>query len=137
MKSNIIAALSHNHQSSPTDVVKIMFLKQELASLQDTVSVFSSQHLENVQCCADPQHNLQPSMGMHNGDLSQLRTVMASTPYLNHLMENDTDVIALCEHWLWPFDLNFTLAIWGLENPINVFVVMLLSRGCGGVGLIW
>ena len=38
MKSDI-AALSHNHQSAPTDVVgeEIMFLKRELASLQDTV----------------------------------------------------------------------------------------------------
>ena len=54
MKSDIcIAALS---QGVPTDVVgeEIMFLKRELASLQDMVSVFSSQHLENVHCHVDP-----------------------------------------------------------------------------------
>ena len=52
-----------------------------------------------------------------------------ATPYLNHLMENDTDVIALCEHWLWPFENsnNSILAIRGLENPIKAFVMMLLS----------
>ena len=52
------------------------------------------------------------------------------------------DVIALCEHWLWPFDLpkldqlhpdyiGFGRSDKRLTSESN------LTKGCGGVGLIW
>ena len=57
-------------------------------------------------------------------------------------MENDTDVIALCEHWLWPFDLpkleQLHPGYTGFgKSDKRLSDEATLSRGCGGVGLIW
>ena len=34
------------------------------------------------------------------------RGLANSLPYINHLIETGSDIIAITEHWLWPYNLN-------------------------------
>ena len=68
--------------------------------------------------------------------------VLHATQYLSNLLEGSADIVALCEHWLWPFELsdlnnlhpNYT-SFGQADNRLNEH--SLLNRGCGGVGIIW
>ena len=69
------------------------------------------------------------------------RGFFKSLPYLQHLTSNH-DILILSEHWLWPYELHkfnevhpdFTgLGI--ADNRLNEDSN--LTRGCGGVGIIW
>lgn len=70
------------------------------------------------------------------------RGVSTATPYINHLINKGTNIIALTEHWLWPYQLSclnqlhpdFTSFGQG-DKRLNEKSD--LSKGCGGVSLIW
>ena len=63
-------------------------------------------------------------------------------PYINHLLESGSDVIALSEHWMWPFEIPELCHIhpdytgFGRADK-RLHDQSTLSRGCGGVGLLW
>ena len=70
------------------------------------------------------------------------RGLQNATPYIHQLAMEGSDVIALNEHWLWPYQLNSLCDIhpdyqgYGVsDSRLNEKSV--LTRGCGGVGVIW
>ena len=70
------------------------------------------------------------------------RGVKNAVPYLHHLIENDSDIIAITEHWLWPCQLHMLQNIhpdydgFGFsDNRLHENTDLI--RGCGGVGIIW
>ena len=70
------------------------------------------------------------------------RGLANATPYINHLISDGSDIIILSEHWLWPFNIN---QLQDIHPDFTGFGVAdkrldeksLLTRGCGGVGIIW
>ena len=70
------------------------------------------------------------------------RGLQNTTPYLNQLIQDGSDIIAINEHWLWPHQLPSLHNIhpdfdgYGvLDNRLDEHSE--LVRGCGGVGIIW
>ena len=144
MKS-VITTILQGHQTATT----LMTIKRELASLREVVTTVSSQHSPSHmdRHAVSSQLNL-PSVTQH-ANMEHLvittwncRGYSNAIPYLNKLIDNGTDVIALCEHWLWPFDLpklnqlhpDYT-GLGQSDKRLNDYST--LTRGCGGVGLIW
>ena len=70
------------------------------------------------------------------------RGIMNATLYLNQLIQDGSDIIAISEHWLWPYQLHLLNSVhpdfvsFGFsDNRLNENSN--LNRGCGGVGFIW
>ena len=70
------------------------------------------------------------------------RGLQNATPYLNQLIQDGSDIIAINEHWLWPYQLPSLHNIhpdfdgYGVsDNRLDEHSE--LVRGCGGVGFIW
>ena len=146
VKSDIAAISRANTCSSSCNSMgeEILSVKRDLAALRDRVCCISPQlhttstvHTSHV----NPHVN---STDKHHIDITtwNCRGFSNAIPYLNQLIGYGTDVIALCEHWLWPFDLpkleqlhpdyaGFGISDKRLSNNSD------LSRGCGGVGLVW
>ena len=63
-----------------------------------------------------------------------------SQPYMDQLFRDGADIIALQEHWLWPFELDKLSTSQHLctaksDNRLNESSQ--LSVGCGGVAIQW
>jgi exonuclease III len=70
------------------------------------------------------------------------RGLSNSLPYIMQLIESGSDIIALSEHWLWPYELNKLSQIHPEFDGFGYCDDRLtesctLTRGCGGVGLLW
>ena len=70
------------------------------------------------------------------------RGISSALPYLYHLLKNGSDIVAISEHWLWPFsirrlsDLHPDYDGFGCcDNRLSEDSS--LTKGCGGVGFIW
>ena len=70
------------------------------------------------------------------------RYIMSGTPYVQHMAEEGADIIVLCEHWFWPYQL-YQLQL--LHPEFKAFGVADkrltetsdLNRGCGGIAILW
>ena len=65
-----------------------------------------------------------------------------AVPYLNHLIDKGSDIIAVSEHWFWPCqvpilnDVHRDFEGYGVAGErLNEHSAVTL--GCGGVGMIW
>ena len=150
---------------------ELMLVKKELSILREAVSsLTSSNHCSDFPVSSYSQfpHNVEPSLPHTSPPSSfssttcpnQSRAGIATNPsnlkikswncrgyknampYLNSLIEDNTDIIAISEHWLWPFELseldNFHLDYMGLgQADKRLNEESTLYRGCGGVGIIW
>ncbi len=72
----------------------------------------------------------------------ELRGLHNALPYLHHLITEGSNIIAINEHWLWPFQLNSLNNIHSDYRGYGVSDHRLnaesnLTRGCGGAGIIW
>lgn len=92
----------------------------------------SNSHLD---LCPDPQQQLRVTTwncrGLNNGE-----------PYLHQLADNDSDVVVVTEHWLWPFEshrLSQVHPSFAAETKTDARLDenSSLLRGCGGVGILW
>ena len=70
------------------------------------------------------------------------RGLQDATPYLHQLITDGSDIIAINEHWLWPYQLTSLHDIHPdfdghgtSDHRLNEHFE--LVRGCGGVGTIW
>ena len=121
-----------------------MSIKRELTALRNTVSTICPHSvLASSTSQQNTDNNVRPT------SVNQLvitswncRGYNNAGPYLNQLIDDGADVIALCEHWLWPFNLPKLSQIHpdysGLgRSDKRLHDQSTLSRGCGGVGLIW
>ena len=65
-----------------------------------------------------------------------------SIPYLKHLFNSGSSIVVLQEHWLWPFELNKLQSVsdgicyHAVSDP-RLNDVSELTRGCGGVAILW
>ena len=70
------------------------------------------------------------------------RGLSSGEPCIHHLAEEGYDIIAITEHWLWPYEAerlciihpSFTAEV-KTDSRLNENST--LQRGCGGVGLMW
>ena len=120
MKADI-AAVFHGRQtlntSSSTDAIghEVMAVKEELTCLCEAVSLLSSSR-HGSQCHNTPppttQVQTQPTVHVCNKHSPSLLNIIAwncrglknATQYLSNLLEGSADIVALSEHWLWPFE---------------------------------
>ena len=69
------------------------------------------------------------------------RGLSNSTPYLNNLISECSDIIVISEYWLWPFELQHLNEIHPDFTGHGHVDIRLTSssdgRGLGGVGVIW
>lgn len=70
------------------------------------------------------------------------RGLSNAIPYILHLIENGSDIIALSEHWLWPYNINTLSNIHPDYDGFGYCDGRLtdsctLTKGCGGVGILW
>ena len=68
------------------------------------------------------------------------RGISNSVLYLLYLFENGTDIVALSEHCLWPYDIDKLLHLHpdyiGFGSCDGLNENSSLTCGCGGVGLV-
>ena len=95
------------------------------------------------------QHPYQPTSSPKSTTLSNITIstlnccgLQNAIPYIYHLIENGSDVIILSEHWLWPYNIGNLSSLhpefvgFGYcDSRLNESCS--LSRGCGGIGVIW
>ena len=98
----------------------------------------------NIGLCKPP-HN-RPAEDSPHSNLKivtwNCRGLNSGEPYIHHLAEEGYNIIAITEHWLWPYEAERLCTI----HPSFVAEVKTdsrlnenstLQRGCGGVGLLW
>ena len=101
----------------------------------------------------DPRGNIDlhvtpPSFSDHNSPHPNLkittwncRGLSSGEPYIHHLAEEGCDIIAITEHWLWPFESEklcniHTSFAAEVKTDTRLNENSTLSRGCGGMGLM-
>ena len=93
-----------------------------------------------VACCPALAHS--PSPTTLNLTAWNCRGLCSGEPYIHHLAESGCDIIAVSEHWLWPFEADRLCNI----HPAFMAEVKIderltenstLKNDCGGVGLMW
>ena len=153
MKVDIAAALRNRQDTntSTTDNIghELVMVKNELTTLREAVSRLSSSSHDNQRPDIPIPTFQNKSTVCSNLGPTHLkittwncRGYKNAIPYLSNLLEDNPDIIALSEHWLWPFELadlntlhpdytSFGQADKRLDEH------SLLNRGCGGVGFIW
>ena len=70
------------------------------------------------------------------------RGLTTGEPYIHQLAGEGSDIIAITEHWLWPFEAERLCQIHPsytaeVKTDARLNANSTLSRGCGGVGLMW
>ena len=70
------------------------------------------------------------------------RGLKNSVPFLNALIDENSKVNAVSEHWLWPFELHKLQEVHPEFSGTGKADDRLVedrnpSRGCGGVGILW
>ena len=134
LPSTVQAELGHEIKNLRDEIV---IIRNQLSALSTTgaVSSPSSQH------CTEP--NLSDTKLQKLCITSwNCRGIMTASPYLYQLIEEGSDIIAVSEHWLWPYQLchlnNIHPDFVGFGFSDNrLHEESPLSRGCGGVGFIW
>ena len=96
-----------------------------------------------------PHHVSESDRCQHSSLIASLsittwncRGLTNAAPYIHHLIESGSDIVAITEHWLWPYQLSKLDEINPQYTGFGVSSAKLdesssLSRGCGGVGIIW
>ena len=69
------------------------------------------------------------------------RDIMSGAPYVQHMAE-EADIVVLCEHWLWPYQLHQLQLLHPEFKAFGVADKRLtetsdLNRGCGGIAILW
>ena len=164
LKADLATSLHSRREmdNSMTNTIsnELMSVKQELTTLRETVSLLSSR--SDCNNCSDIHpsqhsdfpsrpHSSPPATRNHSmTDSASTLTIKTwncrgyknAIPYLSSLLEDNTDTIALSEHWLWPFELPELSSLYPDNTSIGQADIRLheessLNRGCGGVGIIW
>ena len=164
LKADLATSLHSRREmdTSMTNTIsnELLSVKQELTTLRETVSLLSSR--SDCNNCSDihpSQHSDFPSRphssppATHNHSMTDSASILTiktwncrgyknAIPYLSSLLEDNTGIIALSEHWLWPFELPELSSLHPDYTSIGQADKRLheessLNRGCGGVGIIW
>ncbi len=96
-------------------------------------------------------HDVEPttfgSMSTAKSDMLTISSwnchgLRSAIPYVHHLIADGADIIAVSEHWLWPYQLESLENIHPEYKGYGVSDRRLnaesnFTRGCGGTGFIW
>ena len=137
-----------NHVSSVSAVgQELLSIKRELCTLRQVMSTVCASTIH--QAVSPDTAAPQEPVFANQTPLNQLvvtswncRGYKNALPYINHLIQSGSDIIALSEHWMWPFEIPELCQIhpdyagYGKADK-RLHAQSNLSRGCGGVGLMW
>ena len=131
---------SHTPTPPPEQNANIMALMEELKLLHQKIDLINPCKYKPSQV-----HIESPAIqSLSHITIStwNCRGISNSIPYLFHLFENGTDIIALSEHWLWPYNIQNLSSLHPDYDGFGVCDDRLnencsLTRGCGGVGFLW
>ena len=135
-----------SHESSVSAVgQELLSIKRELCTLCQVMSTVCASTIH--QAVSPDVAAPQEPVFANQTPLNQLvvtswncRGYKNALPYINHLIQSGSDIIALLsEHWMWPFELcqiHPDYAGYGKADK-RLHAQSNLSRGCGGVGLMW
>ena len=139
LKSSSSRSPSPDPQSNSVDIIMI---KDELKILHNKINTLSPSYpsidnLQQNQASTPTSSSISINLTSWN-----CRGITSALPYLHHLIKNGSDIIALSEHWLWPYNLE---SLTNLHPDYNGFGYCdsrlnensSLTRGCGGVGFLW
>ena len=125
---------------SPGDNYNFLRMNKELKLLHHKIDRLSKQKCDPLSTSTTSY-----TTGKHSNvtiTTWNCRGISNSVPYLLHLFENGTDIVALSEHWLWPYDIDKLshlhpdyIGFGSCDERLNENSS--LTRGCGGVGLVW
>ena len=116
-------------------------LGNEMRTLRNDVNSLK-QHIHTSTSDVASPTLLSPSIPESNSKSSlsitswNCRGVTNVIPYLNHLIGEGSDIIALSEHWLWPYQLHCLENIYPDFDGFGVSDSR-LNEHSGGVGIIW
>ena len=127
-------------------------LRQEVGNLRQAVSNILSKKAPPEPQTTRPVTNSLPQTTNNNCPDTQTqasicmsawncRGLANAIPYLQTLAEK-SNIIVIAEHWLWPYELSKLDSLVPGFSGIGCFDFRLhegssLTRGCGGVGIIW
>ena len=149
-----IATAPHNRQDTNTSTTnnighELVMVKNELTTLREAVSRLSSSSHDN-QCLDIPSPTFQnkstvcSNLGPTHLKITiwNCRGYKNAIPYLSNLLEGNPDIVALCEQWLWPFELAYLNTLHPDYTSFRhadkrLDEHSLLNRDCSGVGLVW
>ena len=84
---------------------EISSVKEELRILHQKIEQLSPNYqfsISDIPTAQNPQRN-ETSLMITAWNCRGLSTAI---PYITHLIETGSDIIALSEHWLWPYNIN-------------------------------
>ena len=141
---SVKTCISMTQSSDSTLRDEVGNLRQSLSELWGKVHPSSNpQNLSRPHILGNLSHPVQNSKPCHGVSIAawNCRGMFNSIPYLQ-VLSDDFDIIAISEHWLWPYELStLDCALPGYmghgcsdkrltENADS-------GRGCGGVALLW
>ena len=140
LKSDFHTAKNCNPSLPPDQNVNIMAIREELKLLHHKID-----YLNPCKRRVPPTRTDHPTVHSHSHitiSSWNCRGISNSIPYLFHLFKNGTDIIALSEHWLWPYNIQNLSSLHPEYDGFGVYDNRLdencsLTRGCGGVGFLW
>ena len=152
MKSDIAFLLHKSNEATDVSLAnnmvgkELLSIKRELSCLREAMSLNCTSTVEvEVPDVLAAQKHSNTIHTTHNQLVItswNCRGYKNALPYINHLLESGSDVIALSEHWMWPFEIPELCHIhpdytgFGRADK-RLHDQSALSRGCGGVGLLW
>ena len=152
MKSDIAFLLRKSNEATDVSLAnnmvgkELLSIKRELSCLREAMSINCTSTVEvEVPDVLAAQKHSKTIHTTHNQLVItswNCRGYKNALPYINHLLESGSDVIALSEHWMWPFEIPELCHIhpdytgFGRADK-RLHDQSTLSRGCGGVGLLW
>ena len=117
-------------------------IRQEVSSLQKRFTDLPTVTIIKFPETREPATQVNTPTTSVTVTMWNCRGVKNAVPYLHHLIENGSDIIAITEHWLWPYQLHMLQNIhpdydgFGFsDNRLHENTDLI--RGCGGVGIIW
>ena len=121
--------------STNTHIVSVSLWKSSRTSTTPGCATISSGIVTSPTAQSDPSTTLTLTAW-------NCRGLRSGEPYIHQLAENGCDIIAVSEHWLWPYEADrlchihpaFTAEV---KTDNRLTDQSTLRKGCGGVGLIW
>ena len=125
LKSHLHSALTSTN--AHVDIVSLWKLKRNTSQAEVIPSTQSS----------IPHHSTTFNLTTWN-----CRGLQSGEPYIYQLADSGCDIIAVSEHWLWPYEaarLHNIHPGYTAEIKIDKRLTenSTLKRGCGGVGIVW
>ena len=135
MKCHLHSALT----STDSQLVTVRLWRQNLLNSNSTPSLPPDLAHEPCQPTAINTSSATITLNLTTWNCRGLKS---GEPYIHHLADSESDIIAVSEHWLWPFEADRLLSVHPaftaeVKTDNRLTEDSTLRRGCGGVGIMW